>query len=1202
VASGQLAITDDDVGESFFNAATVPGAHGSLTITPDGAWTYEVDNALPEVQGLAQGEFLTDTVTVTSQDGTAQDIEITIKGSDDFLSGTAIDGYIEGATIFADTDGDGELDAGEAFSVTGEDGEFSLTNAEGSLVLLGGDGAIDAATGLAFNGQLEAPAGSTVVTPLTTLINKLVEGGEDQVVAQAKVKSAFGITAGEDLTTFDPIDAALSGGASAASGIEIAALGVALQNLAVQAGSALRGASDVEQGVDSSLTFADATDAVFRSLSDQISVLPPATELQASQAQFEDLLVDAAVKAGLGADAQDHLAPSAGDIANVMLSGLEALDEVSADPIEALRELAQTASVLQHEASSDIEAAVEAAAGEAGDVSALSALLASFTGEALEAAIEVAPTGNVLGSHPVSIVGTDGDDVLIGGGGDDTLIGLEGRDTLIGSDGNDTLDGGLGQDTLSGGAGDDVLISDTSRGADLLDATGSDFTSADYRDATGPITVTLSSESSVTGDVSVGTDTLIGIDRVFGSDFDDTFTVDSTFSGTFGSFNEIEGGGGDDVITGNGSTRVGYLNADAGVFVDLGSGTASSLEGDDAAGIGTDTLTDVNQVRGSQHGDTLVGGDGEGFESFRGQAGDDFIDGGGGVEDRADYKNSPNPVHVDLSSGIALDGFGGADTLVNIERVRGSGLGDLLIGSDTGNRLEGKGGDDTLIGGEGDDSLRGGDGDDTLEGGVGQDFLSGGSGSDAFVFTSKDGSTRNLLGENGFFGDVISDYTAGEDQLVFEGMEGISYTGRVFEVVNGDPHTATADAIDADPSIQNEIVFILDSGPHLDFLSSQTRGFLYVKGVGSGADFDQMMIELQNVSVPPPVDAIVFSDPDAVITGDITATLTEDISVDADDLLTTSGQLSITDADAGEAFFNEGTISGAHGSLTITPDGSWSYTADNAQPAVQGLGEGALLTDTVTVTSLDGTEQSIEITITGTNDVPIISGELSGSVVEDEVFAASGQLSIADVDGGEAFFNEGTVSGAHGSLTIDANGAWTYKVDNDQAAVQALGADDVLRDTVTVTSLDGTEQSIEITISGKDEPASVVLVGTDGDEVLIGDDNSDTLIGLDGRDTLIGHAGDDTLDGGLGQDTLVGGAGDDLLTADTSRGLSTDFTSVDYRDATGPITVTLSSESRVTGDVSVGTDTLIGIDRVFGSGFDDTFTVDSTFSGTFGTF
>ena len=55
VASGQLAITDDDAGEAFFNAATVPGPHGSLTIDADGAWTYEVDNDLPAVQSLGTG-------------------------------------------------------------------------------------------------------------------------------------------------------------------------------------------------------------------------------------------------------------------------------------------------------------------------------------------------------------------------------------------------------------------------------------------------------------------------------------------------------------------------------------------------------------------------------------------------------------------------------------------------------------------------------------------------------------------------------------------------------------------------------------------------------------------------------------------------------------------------------------------------------------------------------------------------------------------------------------------------------------------------------------------------------------------------------------------------------------------------------------------------------------------------------------------
>ena len=467
------------------------------------------------VQGLGEGQLLTDTVTVTSSDGTEQSIEITINGSDDFLSGTAIDGYIEGATIFADEDGDGELDAGEAFSVTGEDGEFSLTNADGSLVLLGGNGAIDAATGLAFNGQLEAPAGSTVVTPLTTLINKLVEGGEDLVVAQAKVKSAFGITAGEDLTTFDPIDAALSGGASAASGIEVATAGVVLQNLVIQVSAAVSG-SNGGSSVPSTPSVPVLVDAVFESLAEQISVLGASTELPKTQAQIESLLEASSLKAGLPFQQFDaFLKIVIGDVSNVILSGLQSLDAVSSDPLEALTQLAQTASVLRRRIECSRNVVTNPGANP------MSGVLTSFTGEALEAAIAVAPTGNVLGSHPVSLVGTDGDDVLVGSGDDDTLIGLDGRDTLIGNAGDDTLDGGLGLDLVVGGAGDDVLIGDASRGL------FGDFTSADYRDATGPITVTLSSESSVTGDVSVGTDTLIGIDRVFGSDFADTFTVDS---------------------------------------------------------------------------------------------------------------------------------------------------------------------------------------------------------------------------------------------------------------------------------------------------------------------------------------------------------------------------------------------------------------------------------------------------------------------------------------------------------------------------------------------------------------------------------------------------------------------------------------------------------------------------------------------------
>ena len=198
------------------------------------------------------------------------------------------------------------------------------------------------------------------------------------------------------------------------------------------------------------------------------------------------------------------------------------------------------------------------------------------------------------------------------------------------------------------------------------------------------------------------------------------------------------------------------------------------------------------------------------------------------------------------------------------------------------------------------------------------------------------------------------------------------------------------------------------------------------------------------------------------------------------------------------------------------------------------------------------------------------------------VVTASGQLSIADDDEGEAFFRAETVEGAFGSLSIAGDGSWTYTLDPDFSITGDITSVD---DTITVQSVDGTTQSITVTINDAgDAPAdpSISVVGTDGDDVLVGGGGDDTLIGLDGDDTLIGDAGDDTLDGGLGQDLLKGGAGNDVLIGDISRGSNSpptlDFNSADYRDATGPITVTLSSESSVTGDVSVGTDTLIGIE------------------------
>ena len=118
------------------------------------------------------------------------------------------DGYISGATIFVDVNRDGELNPGEPFTGTNSDGTFSLgaLASSGLVVAIGGT---DISTGLPFKGQLSAPAGSTIITPLTTLLTSVGD--------QNKVLTALGLPAGIDLTTLDPIAATKAGDAHGAA-------------------------------------------------------------------------------------------------------------------------------------------------------------------------------------------------------------------------------------------------------------------------------------------------------------------------------------------------------------------------------------------------------------------------------------------------------------------------------------------------------------------------------------------------------------------------------------------------------------------------------------------------------------------------------------------------------------------------------------------------------------------------------------------------------------------------------------------------------------------------------------------------------------------------------------------------------------------------------------------------------------------------
>ncbi|MGG5828447.1 VCBS domain-containing protein, partial [Aeromonas salmonicida] len=201
-------------------------------------------------------------------------------------------------------------------------------------------------------------------------------------------------------------------------------------------------------------------------------------------------------------------------------------------------------------------------------------------------------------------------------------------------------------------------------------------------------------------------------------------------------------------------------------------------------------------------------------------------------------------------------------------------------------------------------------------------------------------------------------------------------------------------------------------------------------------------------------------------------------------VLADSGVLTVTDVDgADEAKFvaGAGTPSAdALGSLTITEGGEWTYNVANGD--VQYLGKGETKVETFVVKSLDGTEHTVTITITGVNDGAVISGADTGAVTEDaspDVLTDSGVLTVTDVDGAdEAKFvaGAGTPSAdALGSLTITEGGEWTYNVANGD--VQYLGKGETKVETFVVKSLDGTEHTVTITITGVNDGA--VISGAD---------------------------------------------------------------------------------------------------------------------------
>lgn len=334
---------------------------------------------------------------------------------------------------------------------------------------------------------------------------------------------------------------------------------------------------------------------------------------------------------------------------------------------------------------------------------------------------------------------------LSGGTENDLLIGGSGNDVLIGGAGDDWLNGGDGSDSLTGGVGNDVYaFSETSTNQSdmIVEAAGDAADALNFGAMTTAVTVDLTSDSALATMshriVKVGS------------------------AGQSANIENVFGGAGNDVITGNAVANVIYGYG--------GNDTLSGGDGSDQldGGQGNDLL------KGGNQDDVLSGGAGSDF--LKGEGGNDLLDGGDGFNtlaggagddnylffaatvnqvdtvlelaaegnDTLNFSALTTAVTVNLGSDTALATMdhrivqAGAGQSANIENASGGSANDQITGNAADNLLKGNGGNDTISGAGGNDILLGGQGNDTLKGISGRNILIGGAGTDLLLGGSDD--------------------------------------------------------------------------------------------------------------------------------------------------------------------------------------------------------------------------------------------------------------------------------------------------------------------------------------------------------------------------------------------------------------------------------------------------------------------------------
>ncbi len=709
-----------------------------------------------------------------------------------------------------------------------------------------------------------------------------------------------------------------------------------------------------------------------------------------------------------------------------------------------------------------------------------------------------------------TFTGTNGDNTITGTNGSDTMSGLDGNDTLSGGNGNDTISGGEGDDNIDGGNGNDDLSGDA--GNDTIDG------------GNGEDTI----------DGGAGDDELYGgngVDTLFGGSGNDELYGEN-------GNDHLTGGEGDDLIDGNNGFDTAYYSGNIGEYSFFSA--AGYLHVLHLGGAGPDGHDQLIRVERLVFADRVID---IGSGKNRPVAGDDHVlidedtgtynSGSASVLDNDfDFDGDPLTVtggtFVGTYGTLTLNSDGTYSYTLNTAAVQGLDDGESVTdtftyvvsdndGSDTGDLV-------FHIAGLNDAPFANDDTASTSEDApVSGNVLANDTdvdveplivtnpgtyvGAYGTLVLAADGSytyTPNAAAQGLDDGETAQDvfsYTASDGTASDSATLTVTVNGaNDAPVANDDSNMTTEDGppvsgnvLANDTDVDGEAVTVANPGTYVGsygtLVLAADGSYTYTPDQAAAQGLDTGEVAQ---------DVFSYTASDGTATDDATLTINvsglNDAPVANDDTNMTdentpvSGSVLANDTDVdGETLtvVNAATFVGAYGTLVLSANGSYTYTPHGGAAA---LGDGQTADDVFTYIASDGTASdtaTLTVTVTGIGSVP---DAVDDTATTSEDAAVSGNVLTNDSDPENdplTVSNPGTYAGTYGSLTLGADGSYTY---TPNATADGLAAGESAQDMFSYTATDGTTSdsaTLTVTVNGTNDAPTIDAGGTDADGAVI---------------------------------------------------------------------------------------------------------------------